>query len=344
MKEKVINTIKKNNLIQNGDKLVLAVSGGPDSLAMLNLLLDIKKDKKIEFDFVVAHVNHMIRKEAIDDENFVKDFCEKNNIKFFVKRVDIPKLAEERKMGTEEAGRYARYEFFDEVMKKTGSKKISIAHNKNDKIETILMNLLRGSGVSGLKGIEYIKEEKYIRPLLDCTRIEIENYCSNQKLNPRIDKTNFDNSYTRNKVRNVVIPYIKKEFNPNIIDTLSRLSDLVKEEENYVQKQVEKAYNEMLISEKFIVGNITNNEDVLLNKKYIILKLKLFNMQERVIKSRVLLYTITRLFGNAQGIEKIHIDDIIKLCERNIGNKYLTPNKNLKIFLKNGKIYFIDQR
>ena len=94
MKEKVINTIKKNNLIQNGDKLVLAVSGGPDSLAMLNLLLDIKKDKKIEFDFVVAHVNHMIRKEAIDDENFVKDFCEKNNIKFFVKRVDIPKLAE----------------------------------------------------------------------------------------------------------------------------------------------------------------------------------------------------------------------------------------------------------
>ena len=145
-------------------------------------------------------------------------------------------------------------------------------------------------------------------------------------------------------VINVVIPYIKKEFNPNIIDTLSRLSDLVKEEENYVQKQVEKAYNEMLISEKFIVENITNNEDVLLNKKYIILKLKLFNMQERVIKSRVLLYTITRLLGNVQGIEKIHIDDIIKLCERNIGNTYLTPNKNLKIFLKNGKIYFIDQR
>ena len=347
MKEKVINTIKKNNLIQNGDKLVLAVSGGPDSLAMLNLLLDIKKDKKIEFDFVVAHVNHMIRKEAIDDENFVKDFCEKNNIKFFVKRVDIPKLAEERKMGTEEAGRYARYEFFDEVMKETGSKKISIAHNKNDKIETILMNLLRGSGVSGLKGIEYIKEEKYIRPLLDCTRLEIEEYCANQNLSPRIDKTNFDNTYTRNKVRNVIIPYVQREFNPNIIDTLSRLSDLVKEEVVYVQKQVEKAYNEMLIEEsenvkpKEILQDI---KELVKDKKYIVLKLKLFNMQERVIKSRVLLYTITRLLGNSQGIEKIHIDDIIKLCERNVGNKYLTPNKNLKIFLKNGQIYFIDQR
>lgn len=351
MKEKVINTIKKNNLIQNGDKLVLAVSGGPDSLAMLNLLLDIKKDKKIEFDFVVAHVNHMIRKEAIDDENFVKDFCEKNNIKFFVKRVDIPKLAEEKKMGTEEAGRYARYEFFDEVMKETDSNKISIAHNKNDKIETILMNLLRGSGVSGLKGIEYIKDGKYIRPLLDCTRLEIEEYCANQNLSPRIDKTNFDNTYTRNKVRNVVIPYVQREFNPNIIDTLSRLSDLVKEEEMYVQKQVEKVYNEMLIKQsKDMQENMKQKKisqdikELVKDKKYIVLKLKLFNMQERVIKSKVLLYTITRLLGNSQGIEKIHIDDIIKLCERNIGNKYLTPNKNLKIFLKNGQIYFIDQR
>ncbi len=103
---------------------------------------------------------------------------------FFVKRVDIPKLAGERKMGTEEAGRYARYKFFDEVMESTKSNKISIAHNKNDKIETILMNLLRGSGVSGLKGYRvYKKMKKYIRPLLDCTKIEIENYCSNQKLN-----------------------------------------------------------------------------------------------------------------------------------------------------------------
>lgn len=335
LKEKVISTITKNNLIQNGDKLVLAVSGGPDSLAMLNVLLDIKKSETLDFEFVVAHVNHMIRKEAIDDEKFVKDFCEKNNILCSVKRVDIPKISKDKKIGTEEAGRYARYEFFDEVLDNTNSNKIAIAHNKNDKIETILMNLLRGSGVSGLKGIEYIKNEKYIRPLLDCTRKEIEEYCDKQNLNPRIDKTNFDNTYTRNKVRNVVIPYVQQEFNPNIIETLNRLSELVKEEENYVDKQVEKAYNDMLIEEKLI-----DYEE----KPYILLKLKIFNAQERVIKSRVLLYTIKRLLGNVQGIEKIHIDDVIKLCERNVGNKYLTPNKNLKIFLNNGKIYFIDQR
>ena len=328
MKEKVINTIKKNNLIQNGDKLVLAVSGGPDSLAMLNLLLDIKKDKKIEFDFVVAHVNHMIRKEAIDDENFVKDFCEKNNIKFFVKRVDIPKLAEERKMGTEEAGRYARYEFFDEVMKKTGSKKISIAHNKNDKIETIIMNMLRGSGIAGLKGIEPIKNDKYIRPLIECERFEIEEYCKQNNIEPRIDRTNFENVYTRNKVRNIVIPYIKQEFNPNIIQTMDRLSDLVKEEDEYLEKVVETKYKEYVQQE---------------SKTQIVMDLKGFNKEEKVIKSRLLLYTISRLFGTTKGIEKIHIEDIIKLCEKNIGNKYLTPNKNIKVLVKNQKIYFIDQ-
>ncbi len=335
LKEKVMSTITKNNLIQNGDKLVLAVSGGPDSLAMLNVLLDIRKSERLDFEFVVAHVNHMIRKEAVDDEKFVKGFCEKNNILCFVKKVDIPKISKDKKIGTEEAGRYARYEFFDEVLDNTNSNKIAIAHNKNDKVETILMNLLRGSGVSGLKGIEYIKNGKYIRPLLDCTRKEIEDYCYKENLNPRIDKTNFDNTYTRNKVRNVVIPYVQQEFNPNIIETLNRLSELVKEEENYVDEQVEKAYNEMVIEEKLM-----DYED----KPYILLKLKIFNTQERVIKSRVLLYTIKRLLGNVQGIEKIHIDDVIKLCGRNVGNKYLTPNKNLKIFLNNGKIYFIDQR
>ena len=335
LKEKVMSTITKNNLIQNGDKLVLAVSGGPDSLAMLNVLLDIRKSERLDFEFVVAHVNHMIRKEAVDDEKFVKGFCEKNNILCFVKKVDIPKISKDKKIGTEEAGRYARYEFFDEVLDNTNSNKIAIAHNKNDKVETILMNLLRGSGVSGLKGIEYIKNGKYIRPLLDCTRKEIEDYCYKENLNPRIDKTNFDNTYTRNKVRNVVIPYVQQEFNPNIIETLNRLSELVKEEENYVDEQVEKAYTEMVIEEKLM-----DYED----KPYILLKLKIFNTQERVIKSRVLLYTIKRLLGNVQGIEKIHIDDVIKLCGRNVGNKYLTPNKNLKIFLNNGKIYFIDQR
>lgn len=327
MKKKVLETIKKYNLIENRDKLVLAVSGGPDSIAMLNILNEIKKDGIIDFSFCVAHINHMIREEAKDDEKYVEKYCIENKIDFYSKSIDVQKLANNNKVGTEEAGRYARYRFFDEILEKTGSNKISIAHNKNDKAETIIMNIFRGSGITGLKGIE-AKRGKYIRPLIECERFEIENYCEEEKLNPRIDKTNFENTYTRNKIRNIVIPYVKKEFNPNIVETLNRLSELVIDEEKFIEKQIEKIYKELLISE---------------GEKEIVIDLKSFNNQERVIKSRIILYTITRLFGTSKEIAKVHIDDIIKLCSNNIGNKYLTPNKNIKILLKNHKIYFIKE-
>ncbi len=326
MKQKVIETIRKYNLIENGDKIVLGISGGPDSISMLNILKEIKDEQIIKFEIYVAHINHMIRKEAIDDEKYVKDYCDKNNIKCYIKKIDVMKIANDKKIGTEEAGRNARYDFFEEILKETDSNKIAIAHNKNDKIETIIMNLLRGSGLSGLKGIEPIRDDKFIRPLIECERQEIEQYCEENKLEPRIDKTNFENEYTRNKIRNIVIPYIKKEFNPNILKTLNRLSDLATEESDYVEKQVVKIYQKLLIEEK---------------EQQISLNLKEFNNQDKVIKSRLILLATKHLMGSTKGIEKIHIEDIIKLCNNNIGNKYLTPNKNIKVLIKNKKINFI---
>lgn len=329
MKNKILETIKKYSMIENGEKVVLAVSGGPDSICMLDILKDIKNDETIDlnFEIVVAHVNHMIRKEAEEDEKYVKKYCEENQIEFYSKSIDVQKMANNNKIGLEEAGRKARYDFFDEILEKTNAQKIAIAHNKNDKVETVLMHILRGSGINGLKGIEP-KRGKYIRPLIECERNKIEEYCNEKNLQPRIDKTNFENEYTRNKVRNLLIPYIQKEFNPSLIQTIDRLSNLVAEEEDYMDMQVQKIYEEILISE---------------NEKEIQLDLKTFNLQEKVIKSRVILYTITRLFGNSKGLEKIHIEDIIKLCSNNIGNKYLTPNKKIKILIKNHKIYFMSQ-
>ena len=326
MKQKVIETIRKYNLIEDGDKIVLGVSGGPDSISMLNILKEIKDEQIIKFEIYVAHINHMIREEAIDDEKYVEDYCNKNNIKCHIKRIDVVKIANDKKIGTEEAGRKARYEFFEEILKKTNSNKIAIAHNINDKIETVIMHLLRGSGLSGLKGIEPIRDNKFIRPLIECERSEIEQYCEKYELNPRIDKTNFENEYTRNKIRNIVIPYIKQEFNPNIVQTLSRLSDVAIEEIKYISKQTQKIYEQILIEK----------ED-----RQIILNLKKFNEQEKIIKSQLILLTTKQLMGSTQGIEKIHIEDIIKLCSNNVGNKYLTPNKNIKILIKDKKINFI---
>lgn len=325
MEEKILKTIKKYNLIKDGDKIVVGVSGGPDSITLLDLLLKLKNQNIIKFDIVVCHINHMIREEATSDEGYVKEYCNKHNIECFVKRAEVEEIAKQNKMGTEETGRKIRYDFFYEILEKTKSNKIATAHNANDNAETVLMNIIRGCGTSGLKGIE-ANNKQLIRPLIECSRTEIEEYCKQNNLNPRIDKTNFENDYTRNKIRNMLIPYIQENFNPNIIEGINRLSSLSKQENDYLEKETQKAY----IS---IVEEITNTS--------ISLDLKKFNSLEKVIKSRVVLYTINELFKTKNGIEKKHIEDIIKLCSNNIGNKYLIPNKKMKILVKNKKIFFM---
>ena len=230
MKQKILQTIKKYNLIENGDSIVIGVSGGPDSICLLHVLNELKNE--LNFKISVAHINHMIREEADDETEYVKEFCENLGIECYIKRIDVVKIANNLKRGTEETGRQIRYEFFDEILEKTASNKIATAHNNNDKVETILMNILRGSGLSGLKGIEAIRDNKYIRPLIETSREEIEKYCEENNLNPKIDKSNNENIYTRNKVRNIVIPYIKQEFNPNILKTINRLSEVATEKMN----------------------------------------------------------------------------------------------------------------
>ncbi|HCF65410.1 MAG TPA: tRNA lysidine(34) synthetase TilS [Clostridiales bacterium] len=323
LEDKVLNTIKRYEQIKSGDTIVVGVSGGPDSICLLNVLKNLQNELKI--NIVVAHINHMIRKEADSETEFVQDFCKQRDIKCFVKKVDVLQIAKEKKLGTEEVGRKIRYDFFEEVKNLVGGNKIATAHNANDNAETVLMNFLRGSGSTGLKGIEPIRDNKLIRPIIECTRQEIEQYCNEKGLNPKYDKTNQESIYTRNKIRNMLIPYIQENFNPNIIETINRMSHLIATDEMYFKSIVKQSYKETFISR---------------TEKEIILDLKKFNVLEKVIKSRLIIYTINELLGTTNGIEKIHIEDVIKLCKNNIGNKYLTPNKNIKIMIKNKKIFF----
>lgn len=323
LKEEVLKTIKTYNLIEKNDKVVIGVSGGPDSICLLHLLYSIKKE--LGFEIVVAHINHQIREVADSETEYVKDFCENLGIECFVKKENITELAKKQKKGTEEAGRQVRYDFFEDVAQKTNSNKIATAHNSNDRAETVILNILRGSGISGLKGIEAMRDNKYIRPLIFTKREKIEEYCQENNLNPKIDESNMENIYNRNKVRNIIIPYIEKEFNKNIIQTINRLSDVATEENEFLQKLTEEQYN--------TISTIENDT--------IILNLKKFNQLELVIKRRLILYTINEAIHTTNGIEKVNIDDIIKLCKNNIGNKYLSPIKLIKIYVKKGKIYFI---
>ena len=338
IKEKVIKTIKDYKLIEDGDKIVLGVSGGPDSISMLNILNDIRNENLIKFDMVVAHIHHGLRENAYLDEKYVENFCGKLNIPFYVLHANVREQAQKEKKGLEETGREVRYQFFNQVLEKEKANKIAIAHNNNDSVETVLMNLIRGSGISGLKGIEP-KIGIYIRPLIQIERADIELYCKEKRLNPRHDESNDENIYTRNKMRNIVIPYIQKELNPNILKTITRLSEIADEEVKYINKQAEKAYIDICIEENIFEENVYNKE----NKSTIILDLKKFNSQEKLIQKKVILLSINKLFGTTNGIEKIHIEDMIKLCNKNIGNKFLIPNKKMKIVIKNKKIYLMSQ-
>ena len=290
VKETILNTIKKYNLIEPNDTIIVAVSGGPDSMCLLDNLIELEQELQIK-KIVVAHLNHMIREEAKSETVYVQEYCKNKEIDCYVKFVDILKKSTELKIGTEECGRRERYAFFDEISEKVGANKIAIAHNLNDNAETVLMHLLRGSGISGLGGIKPYREGKFIRPLIKCDRADIENYCEEKNLQPKFDKTNKDNTYTRNRIRNELIPYIQKKFNPNIIETLDRLSELVLDEEDYMQNATEKAFTEILIEQE--------------NTK-IVLNLKKFNQQEHVIKTRIIMQTTKILYGTSNGIEKKH--------------------------------------
>lgn len=318
---KVLDCITKYNMISNGDKIVVAVSGGPDSMSLLNVLISMKE--KFNIELFVAHVNHMIRAVADSETEYVKRFCESKNIPCFVKKVDVIKIAEQEKISTEEAGRNERYKFFDEIFNQVGANKIAIAHNKNDNAETVLMNIMRGTSPSGIKGIEPVRDNKYIRPLIDTNRQDIEKYCEECNLNPKFDESNNENVYTRNKIRNLLIPYIKKEFNPNIIDSIDRLSELAEQEESYIEDMLRQTYKQLLVES---------------GKDVVVLDLKQFNKVHYFMRSKVLLNAIESLFGTTKGIEKVHIEDIIKLCERNVGNKFLMPNKNTKVEVGKGRI------
>ena len=224
----IIQKVKKTNLINNGDRLILGLSGGSDSMCLMNILLALREEYNI--NLVAVHINHMIREEANDDENALKEYCDSIKIDFYSKKIDVPAFAKLNKLSSEDAGRICRYEFFYEVLKETGSNKIVTAHNLNDVVETVFMNIIRGTGLNGLTGIEY-SYDNVIRPLLDVTKDEIEEYCKLNSLPIRVDRTNYENDYTRNKIRNILLPLIRTEINPSVDFNINNMIKILKEDE-----------------------------------------------------------------------------------------------------------------
>ena len=234
-KNHVIDTVIDSGLITEGACIIAGVSGGPDSLCMLHVLSQLADP--YDLTIVPVHVNHKLRAEADDEEDNVIRICDRLGLECNTFEADCRAVAEELKISTEEAGRQIRYDIFDEVAGQAeaegiprGNIAIAVAHNADDQAETVLFRLLRGTGVHGLAGMPVVRNSEagylIIRPLIDIERAEIEQYIKENRLHPNIDASNMSSDYTRNKIRNELIPYLEKNYNPNIRKALRRYAEL----------------------------------------------------------------------------------------------------------------------
>ncbi|GAA0725995.1 tRNA lysidine(34) synthetase TilS [Clostridium malenominatum] len=333
MIEKVIQLIEEKQMISKGDKIIIAVSGGPDSICLLHILWQLKKKYSIEL--YVAHVNHCLRGEDADkDEDFVRQFCKDYNIDFYSARIQVDEIAKEKKISFETAAREVRYTFFKEVMERVNGNKIALAHNANDQCETVLMRIMRGTGIEGLAGIKPLRDNIYIRPLIKITREEIEDYCRSNVLETRLDKSNLETIYTRNKIRLELIPYIKENFNSNIVQSINRLVENIEWDIEFMDFISKEIYNKYAQEEQ---------------DRVILLK-ELF-LEPRAIISRVIRNAINSLQGNLLNFEKVHIDNIIKLHKLGTGKIIELPKELIALnnyedihILKRDKDYKNDTR
>ena len=223
----ILKVNKKYNLIENNDIIVVGFSGGPDSVFLVEMLK--KLQNFINFKIYLVHINHLLRgKDAVSDENFSFEYAKKNNLEIFIKRIPVKEIAKEVGKTLEEVGREERYKFFSEIYKKVGANKIATAHNKDDQIETFLFRLIRGASLQGLEGIK-IKNNNIIRPISEIYKKDILDYLNKNEIQYKIDKTNFENEFTRNSIRLDLIPFIEERYNIKFKDKIFSLIEEIRE-------------------------------------------------------------------------------------------------------------------
>ena len=287
VRKTVERTIEKHSMLNNVRHLVVGFSGGPDSMCLLDILIDISKEQG--FFIHPVHIDHGIRKGVSQEEaEFCKDFCESRNLAIVIQSHDCEAKAKEWGMSTEAAGRRIRYDAFWEVSKEYGDCPVAVAQNSEDQAETILMRIVRGTGIDGLAGIPYVRNDErgyeILRPLLDVSREDIESYCAQRGLAPRIDATNSQAIYQRNKMRLDLIPYIEEKYNAGFSQALRRLGESAREDRTFLESLAGKGLEEALISstcdEVKLHGDIFRKFDPAVRRRVLALALKSIGLSE----------------------------------------------------------------
>lgn len=315
MINRVLEHIKSNKLIEKGDRIVIGLSGGADSICLLHMLYCLYKETDIEL--VAVHVHHGIRGEEADkDEAFVREFCKGLGVELMVYHYDVKLIAKEEGLSEEEAGRKIRYQSFLEASIENKCNKVAIAHNKNDNAETFLFNLFRGSGIKGLTGINPMVTMKtdtgditIIRPLLFVSREDIEGYLENEGLQYQSDLTNFSDLYTRNKIRNRVLAYVKDNINPGVVEHITRAADMLGEAYDFLDKYT---------SDRFL--HIVDESDC--SFEYDVDELE---KEDIVIQKGIIRKILEKLAGRLKDLEEKHVLDILSLGKKQVGRQIHLP-------------------
>ncbi|HOP49692.1 MAG TPA: tRNA lysidine(34) synthetase TilS [Ignavibacteriales bacterium] len=294
-KEKFLNFLKKNNLIESNDNILIAFSGGPDSVFLMTFLNEFKNYLKI--NLFACHVNHNLRVNATKDMEFALSFCDDLQIPIAVTSVNVYEYKDLNKLSIEEAARILRYEALENIAKKFSCNKIATAHNLNDNTETFLLNVLKGTGLKGLKGIP-IKRDNIIRPIMCFTKDEIVNYLKKNNISYIIDETNLTNDYQRNYLRNEILPKLREKINPKLDNSIFNLGRILEDFEVNLDANC----------------NITND------------KLKI----EKSRLSKISLYNCLSNIPNLEISYKL-IDDLFELKEKKIGKKIVLPKNYIAL-------------
>ena len=300
--DRIKTLIKENKLLDNEEKIIIGVSGGADSVCLLLVLKDILNPENI----VAVHINHGIRgEEAARDEAFVKKLCEKYNICLEIRHLSIPEYSKKHKISEEEAGRILRYEIFEEIRKEKNANKIAVAHNMNDTAETFLLNLSRGSGITGLTGIKIISN-RIVRPLIKTSRDEIEKIVEYYGEAFITDSTNNSLIYARNKIRNKVLSELS-QVNEQAVRHINEAADKLGKIEGYLLRESEKAYKKYVdVNENLLIKNDIAELD-------------------EVITEEVLHRALIEAAGKARDIGSIHISYLNELFSKQVGREINLP-------------------
>ena len=327
-------TVAKYNMFTKKDRVLAGISGGPDSVALLLFLLEIKEEYSL--DIGIAHLNHMLRGDEADrDAEFVRTLAKKLDLPCFIEKKDVRIFAKENRLSIEDSARKVRYSFLKGLLKEKQYSKIALGHNRDDNAELILMNILRGSGTKGLTGIPPIRENIIVRPLIGIQKQEIYRFLESVGQSFVVDSSNNDSIYLRNSIRNYFIPLIEEKYNPKIKESLIRLSCIIKDEDDWMEEETEHAFNKALRKKelKSVDSDISNPDTIELS-------IEVIKTCHSALKKRMFRKAVKEINGSLKKITSKHIDDAVKLSLSATSGESIDLPDKIRVFKENKSLFF----